>query len=150
LNLNYRAGGEADLKSVYALNCEAFPESWSQQGLSDALQACYQFLVCMDGDILAGYLLSQDVLDEVHIMQIAVSPDYRRQGIAEQLSQNLLEANKGSEFLLEVRASNQAAQSLYAKLGFTHSGIRKAYYVPQHQGAAREDAVLMQYLSTAA
>lgn len=150
MNLIYRHGGAADLASVYQLNRETFPESWSLEGLQDALNGGYELLLCMDGQgdqaKLAGYLLSHDVLDEVHIMQVAVAPSYRRRGIAEQLSRNLLLAKQGMLLLLEVRASNLAAQSLYEKLGFVHSGIRKAYYVPKHQGAAREDAVLMNYL----
>ena len=145
MSLSFRHGGAADLAAVYQLNREIFPESWSLEGLKDALQGGYELLLCMDGDRLSGYLLSHDVLDEVHIMQIAVSPSYRRRGIAEQLSRNLLTAKHGMSLLLEVRASNRAAQSLYEKLGFVHSGIRKAYYVPPHEGEAREDAVLMNY-----
>lgn len=148
MNLTYRNGAADDLAAVYELNCEVFYESWSLKGLRSALEDGYDLLICMDEERLVGYLLSCDVLDEVHIMQIAVSPDYQRRGIAEQLSRNLMAAKAGMSMLLEVRTSNHAAQSLYAKLGFTHSGIRKAYYVPQHEGAAREDAVLMHYLST--
>ncbi len=142
----YRHGGVADLVAVYQLNRQTFPESWSLEGLRDALQGGYELLLCLDGDNLAGYLLSHDVLDEVHIMQIAVAPSYRRQGIAERLSRNLLVDKAGMSLLLEVRASNLAAQSLYEKLGFVHSGIRKAYYVPQSEGEAREDAVLMHHV----
>jgi len=148
LSLIYRQGVADDLAAVYELNCEVFPENWSLKGLRSALDDGYDFLICMDEERLSGYLLSRDVLDEVHIMQIAVSPDYRRRGIAEQLSRNLMAAKVGMSLLLEVRSSNQAAQSLYAKLGFIHSGIRKEYYVPQHEGEAREDAVLMNYPST--
>ena len=146
MSLIYRDGGAGDLDAVYQLNCEVFPECWTRKGLSDALANCYQFLICMDGDRLAGYLLSRDVLDEVHIMQIAVDPEYRRQGIAEQLSKNLLAAKQGRTLMLEVRASNIPAQALYEKLGFIHSGIRKGYYVPQKAGDPREDAVLMNHV----
>ena len=146
MSLIYREGNAADLDAVYRLNCEVFPESWSLEGLRDALQGGYELLLCMDGDRLAGYLLSHDVLDEVHIMQVAVAPPYHRQGIAEQLSRNLLAAKQGMALLLEVRASNLAAQALYEKLGFVHSGLRKAYYVPKHEGEPREDAVLMHHI----
>ena len=146
MSLIYRDGGAGDLDAVYQLNCEVFPECWTRKGLSDALANCYQFLICMDGDRLAGYLLSRDVLDEVHIMQIAVDPEYRRQGIAEQLSKNLLAAKQGRTLMLEVRASNLPAQALYEKLGFIHSGIRKGYYVPRKAGDPREDAVLMNHV----
>lgn len=145
MSLRYRYGDATDLAAVYQLNRETFPESWSLEGLKGALKGGYELLLCMNGTNLTGYLLSHDVLDEVHIMQVAVAPSYRRRGIAEQLSRNLLAAKQGVALLLEVRASNLAAQSLYEKLGFVHSGVRKAYYVAKDAGEAREDAVLMNY-----
>lgn len=148
MNLIYREGSADDLAAVYELNRATFPESWSFTGLRDALSSGYELLLCLDEMALVGYLLSHEVLGEVHIMQIAVSPNYRRHGIAEQLSRKLMAAKAGMSLLLEVRVGNQAAQSLYAKLGFVRSGIRKAYYVPRHEGAAREDAVLMHYHPT--
>lgn len=145
LGFTFRQGCADDLTAVYELNSGSFSESWSFKGLKDALESGYELLICMDHEFLAGYLLSHDVLDEVHIMQVAVAPTYRRKGIAEQLSRELLDAKPGRELLLEVRESNRLAQSLYAKLGFTHSGIRKAYYVPAQENDPREDAVLMRY-----
>jgi len=145
LQLTYRKGTADDLPAVFELNRESFPESWSHEGLEKALAGGYELLLCMDGETLAGYLLSHDVLDEVHIMQIAVARSYKRRGIAEQLSRNLIAAKAGRTLLLEVRASNGAAQSLYTKLGFVRSGIRKGYYVPKGEVGEREDAVLMHY-----
>lgn len=137
----------ADLEQVYRLNSTTFAERWSHDGLKRALEDGYALLLCMDEKLLAGYLLSHDVLDEVHIMQIIVAPACRRQGIAEQLSRMLLAARPGRTVLLEVRASNAAAQQLYAKLGFVRSGIRKGYYVSQQDDGIREDAILMHYRS---
>ena len=143
MSLIFRQGCEDDLTAVYELNCDSFSESWSLKGLKDALESGYELLICMDRESLAGYLLSHDVLDEVHIMQVAVAPAYRRKGIAKQLSQHLLDAKRGSVLLLEVRESNRPAQLLYTKLGFTRSSYRKAYYVAEDENGAREDAVLM-------
>jgi ribosomal-protein-alanine N-acetyltransferase len=141
----FRRGTVDDLELVFRLNRGSFAESWSNDGLKAALEEGYELLLCMDRELLAGYLLSRSVLDEVHIMQVAVAPAYRRKGIAEKLSQRLLDAKQGRELLLEVRASNHPAQALYAKLGFTRSGYRKAYYVAKDENVAREDAVLMSY-----
>ena len=146
MHLTYRRGAADDLPQLFELNRQALPEHWSFEGLQQALKNDFDLLVCMDGDTLAGYLLSSDVLDEVHIMQIAVAPDYRRRGIGETLSRNLIAGKPGMSLFLEVRASNRAAQTLYEKLGFTRSGMRKGYYVPKTVGEAREDAVLMSYL----
>ena len=148
MNLIFRQGTWDDLESVYQLNNRAFAESWSLDGLKGALADGYELLICNDGDRLAGYLLSHDVLDEVHIMQVVVESTHRRHGIAEQLSRNLLATKQGKRLLLEVRASNQAAQLLYSKLGFIQSGRRKAYYVPDHAGDVREDAILMHHQPT--
>jgi len=136
-----------DLESVFELNGDCFAESWSNDALKAALEEGYELLLCTDGELLVGYLLSHGVLDEVHIMQVAVAPLYRRRGIAEQLSRNLLAAKPGRTLLLEVRASNHAAQSLYEKLGFVCSGVRKGYYVPDHEDGIREDAILMHHQS---
>ena len=74
---------------------------------------------------------SQTVLGETDMMNVAVSPEFRRKGIAEALVNALVEALKeqGSHCLtLEVRASNHPARALYEKLGFSHIGTRKNYY----------------------
>lgn len=149
LSLTYRQGSVDDLAAVYELNCDSFSESWTFKGLREALDSGYELLICMDREHLAGYLLSHDVLDEVHIMQVAVAPSYHRKGIAEQLSRSIMAARPGRELLLEVRASNRSAQSLYTKLGFTHSGVRKGYYVPVQGKGTREDAILMHYQQAA-
>ncbi len=145
MSLIFKQGHADDLTAVYKLNSESFSESWSLEGLQGALEEGYELFRCMDNNTLAGYLLSHDVLDEVHIMQVVVALPYRRKSIAEQLSRNLLNVKPNRRVLLEVRASNHAAQALYAKLGFVRSGVRKAYYVPEHEGDARENAILMHY-----
>ncbi|MES0371444.1 MAG: ribosomal protein S18-alanine N-acetyltransferase [Mariprofundaceae bacterium] len=145
LGLIYRQGSVDDLAAVYELNCNSFSESWTFSGLKDALESEYELCVCLDNKFLAGYLLSHDILDEVHIMQVAVASTYRRKGIAEQLSRNLLDAKTGRKLLLEVRASNASAQALYGKLGFICSGVRKDYYVPSQESGVREDAILMSF-----
>jgi len=147
LALIYRSGAASDLPAVFELNRQTLVEYWSYEGLQQAIKDGYDLMVCMDGTSLAGYLLSHDVIDEVHIMQIAVSPEYRRRGIAKQLSRKLIAAKQGMSLLLEVRASNHAAQSLYIKLGFSSYGLRKDYYAPRNHGEPREDAVLMQHQS---
>lgn len=139
-----RRGGSEDLEQVYLLNCEAFTEHWSFEGLVQSLQQGFDLHLCTAGDELAGYILSQDILDEVHIMQVAVAQAFRRQGVAERLSLFLMRQKADAQcFMLEVRASNTAAQALYGKLGFRHVGRRVGYYVPGSHDGEREDALLM-------
>ena len=74
---------------------------------------------------------------------MAVSPQFRRQGIAEALIKNLMDVtlSEGAEFLtLEVRKSNADAIGLYSKMGFETVGERKGFYENP-----REDALLMTY-----
>lgn len=145
-----RAGSLSDLQQVYRLNCEVFPEAWSYDGMALALADDYQLLVAEMIDAttprFAGYLLSRDVVDETHIMQVAVRPEFRRQGIARQLTLALCalkEAEGLLAMLLEVRASNMPARLLYASLGFHEVGFRADYYTPAAGETEREDAILM-------
>ena len=90
---------------------------------------------------MAGYVGSQTVLDETDMMNVAVHPDFRRQGVARALILALTEElkNRGSHCLtLEVRASNDPARALYESLGFVLVGTRRNYY---HN--PKEDALIL-------
>lgn len=109
-----------------------FSDPWSEKSVASELENKLSFwLVAMDGDRVAGYVGSQTVLGETDMMNIAVHPDYRRQGVAEALVTSLVAQlrEQGSNSLtLEVRASNTPAQMLYEKMGFTLVGKRSNYY----------------------
>ena len=122
----------AHVSQVAQLEKLCFSAPWSENSISSELTnplSCW--LVALDGDRVAGYVGSQTVLDESDMMNIAVDPQYRRQGIAQALVEELVKclARKGSRCLtLEVRASNAGAIALYRKLGFVQVGLRKNYY----------------------
>ncbi|MDQ6995480.1 MAG: ribosomal protein S18-alanine N-acetyltransferase [Mariprofundaceae bacterium] len=147
--LHYRLGNVDDIDAVFSLNQQSFSEAWSKKSLLDVMLAGFDLYICEDGDLLIAYLLSQDILDETHIMQIAVLPDYQRQGIGRQLTQWLFN-NKSEQslILLEVRASNKGAQAMYQGLGFQHIGTRKAYYKARNIGETPENAIVMQYMTS--
>ena len=131
------------LDEVAELERVCFPDPWSRNMLKEELENdLAAFLVALDGQgAVAGYAGLQVVLDEGNILNIAVRPDCRRQGVAGQLLQVLLNFAKGNQlaFLtLEVRASNYPAIALYGSRGFRGVGRRKNYY--EHP---REDAVIM-------
>jgi ribosomal-protein-alanine N-acetyltransferase len=88
---------------------------------------------------LAGYLVCSRYDRVWHLMNVAVAPERRRQGIASRLIERLL-AEAGGElpFTLEVRVSNRDAIAMYEKLGFRSAGVRPRYY--QDNG---EDALIM-------
>lgn len=127
---------------IAALERRCFSDPWSENALREELfndTASFLAAVAEDGTVV-GYAGMHCVLDEGYIANIAVAPEYRRQGVAGELLGVFLRfgrANLG--FLtLEVRASNEPAISLYRKFGFREAGRRKNYYT-----APQEDAILM-------
>ncbi len=91
---------------------------------------------------LAGFALLR-CFDDAELIRIAVEPGLRRQGIGEQLLNDLLQEVKKRDIhdiFLEVRSSNEAAIGLYTKAGFVNAGIRKGYY-----SNPAEDAIIMRY-----
>lgn len=116
-----------------------FSDPWSESSiLSELSNPLSHWLVAMDGDRVAGYIGSQAVLDSADIMNVAVAPEYRREGIGETLiallERSLAEIGVNT-LLLEVRISNTAAIRLYGKCGFTQVGVRKNYYLKPKEDA---------------
>jgi len=133
-----------DLTEVVELErqSQAFP--WSRRNFEDALAANYPaWVLRMDGR-LAGFCVAMATPDDVHLLVIAVAPDFRGRGLARQLLGQVdrLASNLGlTRVLLEVRPSNERALSFYRREGFVQIGQRKGYY-PAGRGA-REDALVM-------
>ena len=101
------------------------------------------YVAAHDGAKLVGYAGMMRVLDEGHIHNVAVLPDYRKRGIGRALISELIKLAKENGLrlmLLEVRAGNEAATSLYQRLGFERRGLRPHYYKNP-----REDALLMTF-----
>ena len=130
--MNIEIMNSGHVVQVAGLEAICFADPWSEKSVASELtNPLSLWLVSLDGDRVAGYVGSQSVMGESDMMNVAVHPDYRRQGIAEKLCIALIEAlkQKGNSCLtLEVRASNEPAKALYAKLGFVQVGLRKNYY----------------------
>lgn len=121
---------------------QCFSQPWSEDALREELfndSASFLAAVTESGDVV-GYAGLHCVLDEGYIANVAVRPEYRRQGVAGELLGAFVRFGRAHlAFLtLEVRASNQAAVALYEKYGFREAGRRKHYY-----DAPREDAIIM-------
>ena len=132
----------AEVSKVANLEKICFNDPWSERSVASELDnALSLWLVAMEGDALAGYVGSQTVMGETDMMNIAVDPEFRRQGIAEKLIEALVDALKAREshcLTLEVRSSNESAKSLYEKLDFQQVGLRKNYY-----RNPKEDALIL-------
>ena len=133
---------EAHVARVAALEQVCFSDPWSENSVRSELDnPLSTWLVALEGETVLGYVGSQTVLDEADIMNVAVAPEHRRQGIARLLLERLEEAlrsRKVHSLTLEVRASNQNAISLYQKLGFLQIGRRPNYY-----SNPKEDALIL-------
>ena len=128
--------------AVAAIEKECFSDPWSENSIASELKnGLALWLVAVNDDTVVGYIGSQTAAGETDVMNIAVHPDWRRRGIAQSLIECLVVElkNRGSEALmLEVRASNGPAISLYEKLGFRQVGRRPNYY-----RNPKEDALIL-------
>ena len=133
---------DAHVPAIAEIEKLCFNDPWSEKSIASELNNRLSlWLVALEGERVVAYVGSQSVLGETDMMNIAVHPDYRRQGIAERLVTSLVEAlkEKGNySLMLEVRASNDPAKALYEKLGFGQVGLRKNYY-----RNPREDACIL-------
>ena len=133
---------EQHVAQVAALEKLCFSDPWSEKSVAGELSnELALWLVALEGETVAGYIGSQTVMGESDMMNVAVHPDSRKQGIATGLIVGLVEElrRRGSHSLtLEVRASNDSAISLYRKLDFQEVGRRRNYY-----RNPREDALIL-------
>ena len=133
---------ESHVPQIAELEKLCFHDPWSISSIaSEVSNRLSLWLVAAEDDQVIGYVGSQTVLGETDMMNIAVHPEYRKQGIATLLINDLVDKLKeqGSHSLmLEVRASNEPAISVYRKLDFMEVGRRKNYY-----RNPKEDALIL-------
>lgn len=141
--MTFRQLTSADIEDIYEIERASFPFPWTKGAfvheLTENPYATYIGLE-LDGR-LVGYGGFWLILDEAHITNIAVLPEYRGQKLGEALLKELIDRiiKKGAmRVILEVRISNTIAQNLYRKFGFEQCAIRKNYYSDNN-----EDAIIM-------
>jgi ribosomal-protein-alanine N-acetyltransferase len=132
-----------DVDAVMQLERLSYPFPWSAGNFHDCLKSGYYACLLEDDELLAGYAVMSMAAGEAHVLNICIHPQRRGRGLGRSLLHTLEQVAKVGEvemMLLEVRASNRVAISLYESMGFNELGCRHNYY-PDHDG--REDALVM-------
>lgn len=130
---------EDHVAQVAALEKLIFSDAWSENSVrSELTNELSLWLVALDGDTVAGYIGSQTVLGEADMLNLAVKPEYRRQGLGRQLVNELIRQLDAHCLTLEVRVTNEPAKNLYGSMGFRQVGLRKNYYEKP-----KEDALIL-------
>jgi len=135
---------EARLPEVVAIESRAYEHPWTHGNFLDSLHSGYQAQVLCAGDVLIGYFVAMKGVDEVHLLNITVEPEYQHQGWGRVMLDALALWSRGQQaqwLWLEVRQSNVRAQRIYEQHGYRRVGERKRYY-PAANGQ-REDAIVM-------
>lgn len=134
---------ERNLDAVLGIENLSFASPWSKNSFLYELQENKRavYLAASEEERIIGYIGMWVILDEGHITNLAVHPDYRRHGVAWRLIETLTvtAADRGlARLTLEVRRTNFTAQQLYLKAGFVSAGVRPRYYKDND-----EDALIM-------
>jgi ribosomal-protein-alanine N-acetyltransferase len=142
--IEVRRLAQRDLEAIERIERRSYPTPWSRSMFASELAKQSSIsLGAFEAETgeLIGYLVISRYVDAWHVMNIAVAPEHRRQGIAVTLFRRLFDLTAGDGrrgYTLEVRISNEAAIRLYERLGFQSRGVRRGYYTDN-----REDALIM-------
>ncbi len=144
-NFSIRPMDFDDLEGVVLLEKECFTDPWSMETFVHEItknhMASYVVAIDEENNKIVGYAGMWIVLDEAHITNVGVLPDYRGKGLGIKLMNRQVKDSivaGAIKMTLEARISNNVAINMYKKIGFTEVGIRKRYYEDNN-----EDAVIM-------
>lgn len=132
-----------DLDRIIEIETRSFPTAWSRQAFqSELVENTFATYLVLDfhGTVVA-YGGMWNILDEAHVTNVAVHPDFRGHHLGETMMLGLMTRGRqlgARRMTLEVRRGNQVAQNLYQKLGFVQLGVRRGYYTD-----TREDAFIL-------
>ena len=148
----------SDLDAVLAIEGVSHPHPWTKGNFSDSLAAGH-WAYCIrpqDDEVVRGSFLDPEVLwaycilfpavDELHLLNITVSPKLRKLGLGKRIMaaiEGVSAQQNIPRIILEVRPSNLGALSLYQSLGYEQIGLRKGYYPQSPETGVREDAIVM-------
>lgn len=132
---------ESDISRVMEIEELSYSHPWTEGIFQDCIKVGYPAWVLLKENSIIGYIVLSAGAQEAHVLNICISPEFRRQGLAEAVLTEVIELLREKNYqtlFLEVRASNYAAAALYENIGFERIGLRKGYYESER---GREDAV---------
>ena len=150
----------ADLDEVLAIESVSHIHPWTKGNFTDSLNAGH-WAYCirpqadqsnavegtfLDPSVLWAYCILFPAVDELHLLNITVSPHLRKLGLGKRMMiaiEVVASQQKMPRIILEVRPTNDAALALYQKLGYKQIGVRKNYYPASPDTGSREDALVM-------
>ncbi|MFP7299944.1 ribosomal protein S18-alanine N-acetyltransferase [Neobacillus niacini] len=139
----FRYMKEEDIDQILEVEHASFATPWSRDAFFNEINNNkFAVYIVLEEDLkIIGYVGAWVVIDEAHVTNVAVLPEYRGRKLGEALLRKMMKLAKdmgARSMTLEVRVTNHVAQSLYRKLGFQNGGIRKNYYSDN-----QEDALVM-------
>ncbi len=138
MDVTFRKMTTDDIAQVVAIEEASFPTPWTADAFHREVtmnEYSYYIVVEKDG-LVVGYCGLWIIIDESHITNIAILPEYRGQKLGDALLQEVMKQAKemgAKTMTLEVRVSNEVAKQLYRKYGFQNGGIRKRYYTDNYE-----------------
>lgn len=148
----------ADLDAVLEIESISHIHPWTRGNFSDSLEAGH-WAYCvrpqvdqavtgsyLDPRILWAYCILYPAVDELHLLNITVTPKLRKLGLGSRIMsaiEGVAAQQKIPRIILEVRPSNLSAVNLYQKLGYEEIGMRKRYYPADKDTGMREDALVL-------
>jgi ribosomal-protein-alanine N-acetyltransferase len=134
----------ADAAAVHIIDKTVTIGPWSEKLYCDCIEVGYECWVMVEDKTIIGFGVMSCAVNEAHILNLAIAPEFQRNGLGQKMLQHLLDTAKmhgAEEVFLEVRPSNGPARELYKKMNFVEIGLRKDYYPPDETGVGREDGL---------
>lgn len=136
----FRYMKDEDIDQILEVELASFTTPWSREAFYNEIHnnKFAVYIVLEEDKKIIGYCGAWVVIDETHVTNLAILPEYRGRKLGEALLKKMMSVAKemgAKSMTLEVRVTNDVAQSLYRKLGFQNGGIRKNYYSDNQENA---------------
>ena len=136
--VEFRRAVPADLDLLLRVEAACFKDPWDEDMLATEIATPHStYMLMFEDDRFVGYYSYMHILDEVHILNVAVLPDSQGRGLGRQMMRHLVEhvPEDTRAITLEVRVGNTRARRLYESMGFVCVGVRPGYYLDKEDAA---------------